>query len=192
MNIIHSIYFRSDELDAVILISFRCFEENKNTVLDQVKFFVNETDAMDYILREKLELFEDNSFTDCKEILALKNLILSYLSGKNFNLIDKIKGLNINLAEEEKFPTEFSRDVIKSLINLDRGEKTTYSEIGEKIGSKAYRAIGNVLRKNPIPLIIPCHRVLKKNGDIGGFMGESDKVWQVNLKKIMLKIEELN
>ena len=192
MNIIHSIYFRSDELDAVILISFRCFEENKNTVLDQVKFFVNETDAMDYILREKLELFEDNSFTDCKEILALKNLILSYLSGKNFNLIDKIKGLNINLAEEEKFPTEFSRDVIKSLINLDRGEKTTYSEIGDKIGSKAYRAIGNVLRKNPIPLIIPCHRVLKKNGDIGGFMGESDKGWQVNLKKILLKIEELN
>ena len=192
MNIIHSIYFRSDELDAVILISFRCFEENKNTVLDQVKFFVNETDAMDYILREKLELFEDNSFTDCKEILALKNLILSYLSGKNFNLIDKIKGLNINLAEEEKFPTEFSRDVIKSLINLDHGEKTTYSEIGDKIGSKAYRAIGNVLRKNPIPLIIPCHRVLKKNGDIGGFMGESDKGWQVNLKKILLKIEELN
>ena len=192
MNIIHSIYFRSDELDAVILISFRCFEENKNTVLDQVKFFVNETDAMDYILREKLELFKDNSFTDCKEILALKNLILNYLSGKNLNLIDKIKGLNINLAEEEKFPTEFSRNVIKSLINLDRGEKTTYSEIGEKIGSKAYRAIGNVLRKNPIPLIIPCHRVLKKNGDIGGFMGESDKGWQVNLKKVLLKIEELN
>ena len=192
MNIIHSIYFRSDELDAVILISFRCFEENKNTILDQVKFFVNETDAMNYILREKLELFKDNSFTDCKEILALKNLILNYLSGKNLNLIDKIKGLNINLAEEEKFPTEFSRNVIKSLINLDRGEKTTYSEIGEKIGSKAYRAIGNVLRKNPIPLIIPCHRVLKKNGDIGGFMGESDKGWQVNLKKVLLKIEELN
>ncbi|KKK42791.1 hypothetical protein LCGC14_0496780 [marine sediment metagenome] len=192
MNIIHSIYFRSDELDAVILISFRCFEENKNTILDQVKFFVNETDAMNYILREKLELFKDNSFTDCKEILALKNLILNYLSGKNLNLIDKIKGLNINLAEEEKFPTEFSRDVIRSLINLDHGEKTTYSEIGEKIGSKAYRAIGNVLRKNPIPLIIPCHRVLKKNGDIGGFMGESDKGWQVNLKKVLLKIEELN
>jgi len=192
VNIIHSIYFRSDELDAVILISFRCFEENKNTILDQVKFFVNETDAMNYILREKLELFKDNSFTDCKEILALKNLILNYLSGKNLNLIDKIKGLNINLAEEEKFPTEFSRDVIRSLINLDHGEKTTYSEIGEKIGSKAYRAIGNVLRKNPIPLIIPCHRVLKKNGDIGGFMGESDKGWQVNLKKVLLKIEELN
>jgi len=192
VNIINSIYFKSDELEAVILISFRCFEENKNTVLDQVKFFVNETDAMNYILREKLELLKDNSFPGCKEILALKKLILNYLSGKNLNLINSIKALNINLAEEEKFPTEFSQDVIKSLINLDRGEKTTYSEIGEKIGSKAYRAIGNVLRKNPLPLIIPCHRVLRKNGDIGGFMGESDKGWQVNLKKNLLKIEELN
>ena len=174
------------------MVSFRCFEENKNTVLDQVRFFVNETDALNYILREKLEIFEDNSLTDCKEILTLKELILNYLSGKNFNLFDSIKALNINLAEEEKFTTEFSRNVIKSLINLDRGEKTTYSEIGAKIGSKAYRAIGNVLRKNPLPLIIPCHRVLKKSGDIGGFMGESDKSWQVNLKKNLLKIEESN
>ena len=192
MNIIHSIYFKSDELEAVILISFRCFEENKNTVLEHVKFFVNETDAMDYILREKLELFENNSFTDCKEILVLKNLILSYLSGENFNLIEKVKGLNIDLAEKEKFPTKFCRNVIKILINLERGEKTTYSEIGEKIGSTAYRAIGNVLRKNPIPLIVPCHRVLRKNGDIGGFMGESDRSWQVDLKKKLLKIEESN
>ncbi|KKN24283.1 hypothetical protein LCGC14_0896510 [marine sediment metagenome] len=72
---------------------------------------------------------------------------------------------------------------------LNRGEITTYSEIGNKIGSKAFRAIGNVLRGNPLPLIIPCHRVIKKNGGIGGFMGKSEQGWRQNLKKKLLEIE---
>ncbi|MCK4286394.1 MAG: MGMT family protein [Candidatus Lokiarchaeota archaeon] len=92
---------------------------------------------------------------------------------------------------KEKFPTAFSLSVINKLANLNRGEITTYSEIGTMIGSKAYRAIGNVLRKNPLPLIIPCHRVIKRNGEIGGFMGESDESWQQNLKRNLLEIEQV-
>ena len=80
--------------------------------------------------------------------------------------------------------------MIKYLIeNVNYGEITTYSDIGRNIGSKAYRAIGNVMKNNPLPLIIPCHRVIKKNGDLGGFMGKMDKVWQTNLKLNLLKIE---
>ena len=77
-------------------------------------------------------------------------------------------------------------------MKLNRGEITTYSEIGNKIGSTAFRAIGNVLRRNPLPLIIPCHRVIKKNGDIGGFMGEANYSWQQNLKKGLLQIEQFS
>ncbi len=80
--------------------------------------------------------------------------------------------------------------MIKYLIeNVNYGEITTYSDIGRNIGSKAYRAIGNVMKNNPLPLIIPCHRVIKKNGDLGGFMGKRDKEWQTNLKLNLLKIE---
>ena len=61
--------------------------------------------------------------------------------------------------------------------------------IGNKIGSKAYRAFGNACKSNPIPLIVPCHRVLKKNGELGGFMGKTDKEWETNLKKELLKLE---
>lgn len=90
---------------------------------------------------------------------------------------------------QEKFTSSFAQDVANSLIKLKPGETTTYSGIGDKIGSKAYRAIGNVCKSNPIPLVIPCHRVLRKNGEIGGFMGKSDKTWETNLKKQLLKLE---
>ena len=45
----------------------------------------------------------------------------------------------------------------------------TYKEIGQNINSKAYRAIGNALNKNPIPIIIPCHRVIGSNKTLTGF-----------------------
>jgi len=173
------------------MISFEYLLKDKITVLDEIKFFEEETHAIAYIKEKKLELIKEKALTKYGNIQALQNLILSYLSGKNVNLYDNIKDLNIELGVKKKFPTEFSKNVISNLANLDRGEITTYSEIGSRMGSKAYRAIGNILRNNPLPLIIPCHRVIKKNGDIGGFMGESKKSWQQNLKKKLLEIEQL-
>jgi len=111
------------------------------------------------------------------------------LQGNNINLFEEFKKLKIELNLKDKFKTNFSQNVINTLLKLKPGETTTYSEIGNKINSKAYRAIGNVCKSNPIPLIIPCHRVLRKNGEIGGFMGKSDKTWETNLKKQLLKIE---
>ncbi|MFX1326482.1 MAG: methylated-DNA--[protein]-cysteine S-methyltransferase [Promethearchaeota archaeon] len=93
---------------------------------------------------------------------------------------------------KEKFPSSFSQSVINNILSLKRGETTSYSEIGKNIDSKAYQAIGTVLKNNPIPLIIPCHRVIRKNGNIGGFMGETNNGWQLKLKKDLLNIESLN
>ncbi|MHA2400283.1 MAG: methylated-DNA--[protein]-cysteine S-methyltransferase [Promethearchaeota archaeon] len=124
-----------------------------------------------------------------KQIFELKETILEYLAGKDINLFATINELDIDLNLNNKFPTKFSQKVYSSLLSVKYGELTNYSEIGEKIGSKAYRAIGNVLRGNPLPLIIPCHRVIKKNGEIGGFMGISEKSWQQTLKKKLIEIE---
>lgn len=173
------------------MISFEYLLKDKITTLDEIKFFEEETHAIAYIKEKKLELIKEKALTKYGNIQTLQNLILSYLSGKNVNIYDNIKDLNIDLGVKKKFPTEFSQDVICNLTNLDRGEITTYSEIGSRMDSKAYRAIGNILRNNPLPLIIPCHRVIKKNGDIGGFMGESKKSWQQNLKRRLLEIEQL-
>jgi O-6-methylguanine DNA methyltransferase len=173
------------------LISFEYKDKDKITILDEIKFFEKETHTVAYIKEKKLELIQEKDITNNNTIQSLQNLILSYLSGKNVNLYNNTKDLNIDLGIEKKFPTEFSRRVIRNLVNLDRGEVTSYSDIGNRMGSKAFRAIGNILRRNPLPLIIPCHRVIKKNGGLGGFMGESDRGWQLNLKKGLLEIEQL-
>ncbi|MFW9825022.1 MAG: methylated-DNA--[protein]-cysteine S-methyltransferase [Candidatus Thorarchaeota archaeon] len=160
--------------------------------MEEIKFFEKETGVLNYIEFNKLNLVKGKDLGKFKAIQILQQLIEHYLSGKDVNLFENLKNLNINLDLEEKFPTEFSQEVIKTLVNSERGEITSYSELGRRIGSKANRAIGNILRQNPLPLIIPCHRVIKKNGEIGGFMGESDKSWQQNIKKKLLEIEGLS
>ena len=51
---------------------------------------------------------------------------------------------------------------------------------------KSYRAIGNALSKNPVPIIIPCHRVISIDGTIGGYMGKEKKIY---FKKQLLELE---
>jgi methylated-DNA-[protein]-cysteine S-methyltransferase len=186
-----STFFHSNQLNAIILITFEYLLKDRKIKLEEVKFFETQSDVIDYINKTKLELIKEMDLSKYGNIQGLQDLILKYLSGEDINLYDNLKDLNIELSIMEKFPTAFSLTVINKLANLNRGEITTYSKIGTMIGSKAYRAIGNVLRKNPLPLIIPCHRVIKKNGEIGGFMGESDQGWQQNLKKNLLKIEQI-
>jgi len=141
-----------------------------------------------HIENNKLELANNNNSID--KINNLVNLIKNYLSGEEINLYQKINNLDIEISFEKKFPTVFAQKVMKFLIeNVQYGKTTTYSDIGEAIGSKAFRAIGNVMKSNPLPLIIPCHRVIRKNGGLGGFMGKMDKVWQTNLKLTLLKLE---
>ena len=77
----------------------------------------------------------------------------------------------------------FTQKVLEETKKLSFGHTTSYGELAKKVGSPgASRAVGTALGKNPIPILIPCHRVLGKN-DLGGFsLG-------VGLKKELLKVE---
>jgi methylated-DNA-[protein]-cysteine S-methyltransferase len=68
---------------------------------------------------------------------------------------------------------KFSDKVYKLCKQIPSGKISTYREIGKKLNSKAFRAIGQALKRNPAPIITPCHRVVRTNGDIGGFSGET-------------------
>lgn len=185
----YAVYFKPKQLNIFILISFN-YNTNKEILkLKEIKFFKKEKVVINYLEDKKLELIQEQETPKHIIISNLIKLLNQYLSGKSLDLIEKIDELNIELDLNEKFPTPFSNSIIEIVKKLNRGEIITYSDIGNKIGSKAYRAIGNVLRNNPLPLIIPCHRVIKKNGDIGGFMGKIDQGWQQNLKKNLLAIE---
>jgi len=140
----------------------------------------------------KINKFEISNHKDAKEssiLNQLENTINDYLMGTKIDLFEKMKSIDVLLDFKNKFKTDFSVSVINSLIKTRPGESTTYSDLAKKINSKAFRAVGSVLRNNPLPLIIPCHRVIKKDGKIGGFMGKMDEDWQINLKRSLLRIE---
>jgi len=82
--------------------------------------------------------------------------------------------------------TEFERKVYKAVSKIPKGKVRNYKYIAEKIGKPvAYRAVANALRKNPFIGKVPCHRVIKSDGTIGGFSRG------VNAKKRLLKAEGL-
>lgn len=71
--------------------------------------------------------------------------------------------------------TDFEWAVLQATLEIPLGETRSYKWVAERIGRpQAVRAVGQALRKNPYPLIIPCHRVIRSNGDMGGYGGRQD------------------
>jgi methylated-DNA-[protein]-cysteine S-methyltransferase len=65
-----------------------------------------------------------------------------------------------------------ARDVLRTTARIPFGGVATYGEVARRIGRpRAARAVGNALGSNPIPIVIPCHRVLRAGGEIGGYGG---------------------
>ena len=80
--------------------------------------------------------------------------------------------------------TDFQQLVWKELINIPYGTTTSYGELARRIGNpKAVRAVGMANGQNPIPIIIPCHRVIGSNGKLTGFGGG------VHNKAMLLSLE---
>lgn len=92
---------------------------------------------------------------------------------RNFDLPLMLKG------------TEFQKKVWKQLLCIPYGSTTTYGEIAKELGNeKAARAVGLANHKNPIAIVVPCHRVIGKNGNLVGYAGG------VDIKEKLLKIEQ--
>lgn len=72
--------------------------------------------------------------------------------------------------------TPFQCKVLKATMSIPLGETRSYKWIAQQVGSpRSVRAVGQALRKNPYPLIIPCHRVIKSDGSLGGYAGKYDQ-----------------
>ena len=84
-------------------------------------------------------------------------------------LIDHLQGQATELPVHVR-GTEFQLKVWSALRYIPLGETRTYSDVAEMIGEpKAVRAVANACASNPVPLIIPCHRVIRKDGSLGGY-----------------------
>lgn len=110
------------------------------------------------------------------ELLSMATIQLDeYFQGKRttFSLPFKLTGTPFQLA------------VWKEFQNIPYGQTTSYKEIAQKINKpKAYRAVGMANNKNPLPIIIPCHRVIGSNGKLIGYAGG------LNLKNYLLELEK--
>jgi methylated-DNA-[protein]-cysteine S-methyltransferase len=79
---------------------------------------------------------------------------------------------------------EFTRTVLGELALVPYGEVTTYGSLAARVGSpRAARAVGTVMNRNPIPIVLPCHRVVGSNGSLVGYGGGLDR------KDALLRLE---
>ncbi len=80
--------------------------------------------------------------------------------------------------------TDFQRRVWQSLLTIFYGQTKTYGQIAEMVGCRSARAVGQAIGRNPIALIIPCHRVVGANGNLGGY------AYGIDRKKQLLDLEK--
>ena len=81
---------------------------------------------------------------------------------------------------------KFQLSVLKKVQHIHRGQIVTYGELAKMVGKpKGARAIGQALRRNPIPIVIPCHRVISADGTLGGYGGRMGS----ERKQALLKLE---
>ena len=105
----------------------------------------------------------------------LPQRLRDYLSGKPMTFPERL-----DLADA----TPFQFRVWKAVRRIPYGETRSYGWCAQEIGRPgAARAVGGALSQNPLPIIIPCHRVIASSGEIGGFTGGAD------MKRLLLEIE---
>jgi len=125
----------------------------------------------------KLErFFKDIKPKSSSAIRILGEKIQNFLNGKQLKFNLDLLDFNICSKIQQK--------VLLAEYRIPRGWISTYKRIANHIGiPKGARAVGNALANNPFPIIIPCHRAVKTDGDLGGFQGG------INMKRALLEME---
>ncbi|KKF99461.1 methylated-DNA--[protein]-cysteine S-methyltransferase [Methanosarcina mazei] len=126
--------------------------------------------------KKKIEVPDD--WQENKEFFSeISGQFEAYFAGQ-------LKSFDVKLAPEG---TEFQKSVWRALCEIPYGETRTYKEIAISVGKpKAYRAVGLANNRNPISIIVPCHRVIGTNGKLIGYASGLD------VKEFLLRLEENN
>ena len=134
--------------------------------LREVRFTKSEADALGQLEESWIE--SRDVFTDCVAQLD------AYFAGE-------LRSFDLPLVYSG---TDFQQQVMHALQGVPYGETCSYGELARKLGREgAARAVGSANRRNPLPIIVPCHRVIGANGDLAGFAGGLD------IKRKLLAIE---
>ncbi len=127
------------------------------------------------ILKEFGSAVEKNPARD-----SITGEVRQYFSGKEVFL---------NCAMDWSSLSPFQQKVYKAAMKVPYGTVDTYGNLARRIGCpKGARAVGGALSKNPFPLVVPCHRIVRGDGSLGGFSARGGSV----LKKKLLRLERVN
>lgn len=118
----------------------------------------------------------ENSASETTFCRMVKKQLDEYFLGKRKTFSLKLKLVG----------TDFQKKVWEELLKIPYGKTKSYSEIAQNTGyAKAQRAVGSACSKNPVMIIVPCHRVVAKNGCLGGF------AYGCDVKQKLLNLENL-
>ena len=121
---------------------------------------------------------------DGERVEEVEGLIKETVAALNAYFAGELKEFTLPLSPEG---TDFQQRTWQSLCDIPYGETRSYKEVAEMAGSpKAARAVGMANNRNPIAIIIPCHRVVGADGKLVGFGGGLDK------KEFLLELERKN
>lgn len=156
------------------------------SVILKTDIFIAATDkGICRISFEKASSFINELKSSCKPSVIVRDN--SYFEPVLSELKDYFKGIPVNFTSDFNLDlsgTTFQKLVWKALLKIPYGKTVSYKEIAEITGHpRASRAVGSACGENPIPIIIPCHRVISSNGGLGGYSAG------VEIKKELLKLE---
>jgi methylated-DNA-[protein]-cysteine S-methyltransferase len=123
-----------------------------------------------------LKAAEDVDVTkDDRRFSSLEKQLKSYFAGKKVKFREPL---------DLTGGTAFQRRVWKAMLRIPSGQTKSYGWLARQVGGKdKARSVGTACGANPVPIIIPCHRIIRENGELGGYGGG------VGVKRKLLKIE---
>ncbi|MFX0040120.1 MAG: methylated-DNA--[protein]-cysteine S-methyltransferase [Promethearchaeota archaeon] len=126
--------------------------------------------------KKALKFFQSVNSGSSSLINSLGEKIQHFLKGKDIEF--DLEMLDFTVC------SEIQKKVLQADFQIPRGWVSTYKRIANHLGiQNGERVIGNLLAKNPFPLVIPCHRVIKSNGELGGYQGG------IKMKRRLLEME---
>lgn len=139
--------------------------------LVELSWHVSDEDTFQERLRRR---FPENPIVrDPDAGQPIERVISEFLAGRDPNL---------NLTIDLSTLSEFERSVLEATRTVPYGSTVSYAELARRVGRPgAARAVGNALRRNPVPLIVPCHRVIRRDGSPGGFGGPDGSAEKLRL-----------
>lgn len=121
-------------------------------------------------------VFPDSKVSSCSEVDAVAGDLEAFLSGEDIQF-------SLEMVSLDCCP-EFQRRVLLAEREIPPGSVSTYSRIARHLNNpNGARAVGNALAKNPFPIIIPCHRAIRKDRTLGGYQGG------LEMKRSLLEME---